>query len=131
MVAVIFVRLSARANVANLLLARGARRANEFAVRNALGARQGRVVRQLLTESLVISIAGGVCGLLLATLGRKGLAVLAPPGLLRSAPDVAVTAPDFRILAFTFFVAILTTVLFRLAPALPKQLPPLAEALEA
>lgn len=130
MVAVIFVLLIACANVANLLLARGARRANEFAVRNALGASQGRVVRQLLTESLVISIAGGVCGLLLATLGRKGLAVLAPQVLLRSAPDVAVTAGDFRILAFTFFVAIVTTVLFGLAPALQNARPHVTETLK-
>lgn len=128
--AVIFVLLIACANVANLLLARGARRANEFAVRNALGASQGRVVRQLLTESLVISIAGGVCGLLLATLGRKGLAALAPQVLLRSAPDLAVTAADFRILAFAFLVAIVTTVLFGLAPALQSARPHVTETLK-
>lgn len=103
LVAVIFVLLIACANVANLLLARAASRANEFAVRNALGASQGRVVRQLLAESLVISIAVGACGLLLAVLGRKGLVALAPQALLRSAPDLAATAADFRILAFTFW----------------------------
>jgi putative ABC transport system permease protein len=128
--AVVFVLLIACANVANLLLARSARRANEFAVRNALGASQSRVVRQLLTESLVISMAGGACGLLLATLGRKGLAALAPEALLRSAPDLAVTAADFRILAFTFLVAIVTTVLFGLAPALQNARPHVTEILK-
>jgi predicted permease len=130
LVAVIFVLLIACANVANLLLARGASRANEFAVRNALGASQGRVVRQLLAESLVISIAGGACGLLLAALGRKGLVALAPQVLLRSAPDLATAAADFRILAFTFLVAIVTTVLFGLAPALQTARPHLTETLK-
>ena len=125
--AVIFVLLIACANVANLLLARGTRRANEFAVRSALGASRGRVVRQLLTESLVISIAGGACGILLAWLGRKGLAALAPQYLLQAAPDLATAAPNLRILAFALMVAIGTTLLFGLAPALRNARPQVAD----
>jgi putative ABC transport system permease protein len=122
--------LIACANVANLLLARGARRANEFAVRNALGASQGRVVRQLFTESLVVSIAGGVCGILLALLGRKGLAALAPQFLLQSTPDLAGAAADLRILAFALLVALATTLLFGLAPALQNARPHVTETLK-
>jgi putative ABC transport system permease protein len=128
--AVIFVLLIACANVANLLLARGTRRANEFAVRTALGASRGRVVRQLLTESLVISIAGGACGILLASLGRKGLVALAPQYLLQASPDLATAAPDLRILAFALFVAIGTTLLFGLAPALRNTAPQVTDTLK-
>jgi putative ABC transport system permease protein len=128
--AVIFVLLIACANVANLLLARGTRRANEFAVRSALGASRGRVVRQLLTESLVISIAGGACGILLASFGRKGLAALAPEYLLQAAPDLAHAAPDLRILAFALLVAIGTTLLFGLLPALRCARPHVTDTLK-
>jgi putative ABC transport system permease protein len=128
--AVIFVLLIACANMANLLLARGARRASEFAVRNALGASQWRIVRQLLTESLVISLAGGVLGVLLASWGGKGLVALAPPFLLNSAPGLAGGTADLRVLTFAFVTVLATTVLSGLAPALQSARPQLTETLK-
>jgi putative ABC transport system permease protein len=116
--AVNFVLLIACANVANLLLARGSRRASEFALRNALGADQSRIIRQLLTESLVLSVAGGVLGVLLASWGCKGLVALAPPLLLKSAPGLAGGATDLRVLAFALAAVVATTFFFGLAPAL-------------
>jgi putative ABC transport system permease protein len=128
--AVVCVLLIACANMANLLLARSAGRANEFAVRNALGAGPGRLVRQLLTESLVISLAGGVLGVLLASWGCKGLAALAPPFLLKSAPGLASGAGDLEVLAFALVTILLTTFLFALAPALQSARPHLTETLK-
>jgi predicted permease len=116
--AVTFVLLIACCNVANLLLARGAGRAGEFAVRKALGAGQWRLIRQLLTENLLISLGGGALGLLFAFWGNKGLLALAPPSLVRSTPGLAVAAVDVRVLAFTFACALATTLFFGLAPAL-------------
>ena len=116
--AVVFVLLIACANVANLLLARGTGRAREFAVRNALGASQRRIVRQLLTESLVISLAGGALGVVLAFFGCKGLAALAPQYLLQAAPGLAGGALDMRVLTFALVTVLGTTILFGLAPAL-------------
>jgi putative ABC transport system permease protein len=118
MAAVIFVLLVACANVANLLLARSAARASEFAVRIALGARPARIVRQLLTESLVISIAGGALGVLLAYWSCRGLAALAPAYLLHSAPALGSGALNLRVLTFAFATVVGTAVLFGLAPAL-------------
>ena len=116
--AVIFVLLIACANTANLLLARGSVRANEFAVRNALGADKSRIIRQLLTESLVLSVAGGILGVLLASIGCKALVALAPPYLVKSAPGLAAGATDWRVLAFALVAVITTTFFFGLAPAL-------------
>src|SRR5436305_1820114 len=115
--AVIFVLLIACANLANLLLARGAIRANEFAIRKAVGAGSGRIVRQLLTESLLISIVGGIFGIFLASFGCKGLAALAPAPLLQSAPGLASGAANFRVLAFSLVTMLATGFLFGIAPA--------------
>ena len=128
--AVVFVLLIACANMANLLLARGASRATEFAVRNALGAGEGRIVRQLLTESLLITLAGGILGVLLASWGCQGMAALAPRYLLNSAPGLAGGAADFNVLAFALVTILATTFLFGLAPALQNSRPDLTGTLK-
>jgi len=124
--AVGFVLLIACANVANLLLSRATGRAREFAIRSVLGATQHRVMRQLLTESLLLSIAGGGLGLLFASWGTQaGLRVL--PEALPRANDVRM---DPRVLFFTLAVAILAGMLFGLAPALKTSRPDLNETLK-
>ena len=111
--AVGFLLLIACANVANLLLARAEARQREMAVRTALGAGAWRVVRQLLTESLVLAAISGVAGLMLATIGVRALAAWNPSSI----PRVSGSTVDWRVLAFTIAVALLTTVIFSLAPA--------------
>jgi putative ABC transport system permease protein len=102
------------ANVANLLLARYTSRRREMAVRVALGAGRGRVVRQLITESVVLGLAGGVLGVLLARCAVWGLLALAPLDLSR---NIAVSV-DYRIVLFAVMVPVLTGILFGLAPGL-------------
>ena len=128
--AVTFVLLIACANVANLMLTHGAARISEFAVRQALGASQIRLIRQLLTESLLISIGGGALGVLLASWGTRGLAALAPSYLLRSASGLASGAVDARVLAFTFVMALGTSLLFGLGPAIRSAKPDVNESLK-
>lgn len=111
--AVAVVLLIACANLANLLAVRGAARAREFAVRAAMGAGRGQIIRQLLLESFVIAAIGGAVGLVFATWGRDALVAFAPAG----APRFEGLAFDWRVMAFTFLLATLTTLLFGLWPA--------------
>ena len=110
---VAFVLLIACANVANLLLVRGVAREGELALRTALGAARGRLIRQLVTESLVLSIVGGAIGLLLAIAGTKLLIASAPTNI----PRLDEIRIDGMVLAFTIAITTVTGALFGLVPA--------------
>ena len=112
--AVGFVLLIACGNVANLLLARGAARGKEIAIRAAVGAGRGRIVRQMLTESVVLSVVAAAIGLLLAYGGIRVLVANAPPGI----PRLDQTRIDGVVLAFTIVVALLSSMVFGMMPAL-------------
>jgi predicted permease len=108
------VLLIASANVASLLLARGDDRRQEIAVRNSLGAGRGRIVRQLLTESLALALLGAVLGLAVGQLALRSLLAIDPTALPRS----ELIGLDGNVLVFTAAVSVLTAILFGLAPAL-------------
>jgi predicted permease len=112
--AVGFLLLIACSNVANLLLVRASVRDKEIVVRAALGAGRIRILRQLVTESVVLALTGGLVGFLVALWGTQALLALVPPGI----PRVAEVGTDLKVLGFTLAVALGTGVLFGLAPAI-------------
>jgi predicted permease len=128
MAAVGFILVIACANVANLLLARGRARGHEIGIRLSLGANRARVVRQLLTESLLISLAGGLVGTVLALWSFQALVALALPAMIP--PDLPIAlawdlSPDVRVLSFAAVLICGTGVLFGFAPALHMSKPDL------
>jgi putative ABC transport system permease protein len=122
---VAFVLLIACANVANLLLVRGVAREGELAVRTALGAGRGRLIRQLVTESMVLSLIGGATGFLLAIVGTRLLVAAAPTSI----PRLDAIHVDGVVLAFTLAIATLTGAIFGLVPAYQMVRPDIAKTL--
>jgi len=123
--AVTFVLLIGCANVANLLLASGASRQKEMAIRTALGASRARVVRQLFTESTVLALTGGAAGLLIAYWGLAAITKLLPGDF----PRLNEIHMNVRVLAFTFAASVLTGILFGLVPALQISRPDVQESI--
>jgi putative ABC transport system permease protein len=128
--AVSFVLLIACANVANLLLVRATGRKREFAIRAAMGAGRGRIIRQLLTESVLLSLVGGALGLILGFVGVRALLAVSPGGIPRIGENGAAVGIDWRVLAFTLGVSVFTGILFGLFPALSASSPDLNSTLK-
>jgi len=128
--AVTFVLLIACANVANLLLIRATARQRELATRSALGAGRGHIIRQLLVESLAISLTGGVLGLFVGFIGVRLLLAISPGGIPRIGPDGSGVTLDTNVLLFTLGVSVFTGILFGLFPAISSSRINLSSALK-
>ncbi len=116
--AVGFVLLIACANVANLQLARASVRAREIAIRAAIGAGRGRIIRQLLTESVMLSVAGGLLGLAIGLAGVRALLAVNPGNIPRIGVNGSAVTLDWTVFAFALALSVLTGILFGLVPAL-------------
>ena len=127
--AVGLVMLLACVNVASLMISRTLARQREMAVRAAVGARRWQLIRQLLSESIVIGIAGGALGLLIAVWGTRAIASLVPEGFTTSVYDLNNIRLDWRVFAFTLGLSVLTGIVFGLAPALTASKPDLIKSL--
>ena len=127
--AVGFVLLIACANVGNLLLIRASGRKRELATRAALGAGRVQIIRQLLMESLVLSITGGILGLFLGIVGVRMLLAISPGGIPRIGENGSAVTLDLNVLFFTFAISVITGVLFGLVPAISASRPNLAATL--
>jgi predicted permease len=128
--AVSLVLLIACANVANLLLVHATGRKREFAIRAAMGAGRGRIVLQLLTESVLLSVTGGILGLVLGYAGLRGLLAMSPGDIPRIGEHGGAVSIDWRVLAFTLGVSLLTGILFGLFPAIGASRPDLNSTLK-
>jgi predicted permease len=128
--AVSFVLLIACANVANLLLARAVARRREIAIRAAIGAGRGRIIRQLLTESVLLSLVGAIAGSILGIAGIRALLSVNTANLPRVGVEGALVGLDWRVLTFTILAAAVTGILFGLIPALQSSRPDLSATLK-
>jgi putative ABC transport system permease protein len=128
--AVSLVLLIACANVANLLLIHATGRRREFAIRVAMGAGRGRIILQLLTESVLLSVTGGVLGLVLGYVGLRALLAMSPGDIPRIGEHGAAVSIDWRVLAFTLGVSLFTGILFGLFPAIGASRPDLNSTLK-
>ena len=127
--AVGLVMLIACVNVASLMISRTLARQREMAVRAAVGARRWQLIRQLLTESVIVGLIGGGLGLLVAVWGTRAIASLVPEGFAASVYDLNNIPLDWRVFAFTLGLSVLTGIVFGLAPALTASKPDLINAL--
>jgi putative ABC transport system permease protein len=127
--AVGLVMLIACVNVASLMIARTLARQREMAVRAAVGARRWQLIRQLLTESVIVGLVGGALGLLIAVWSTRAIATLVPEGFTTSVYDLNNIRLDWRVFAFTLGLSVLTGIVFGLAPALTASKPNLINAL--
>ena len=125
--AVVLILLIACANVANLILSRSATREKEFGIRTALGAGRNRIVRQLLTESILLGLVGGICGLVVASAGLRVLKFALPA----NTPRLADAQIDWRVLLFTAALSLITGIIFGLTPALQSVRTGIAQTLQS
>ena len=126
--AVALVLLIACANIANLLLAKSMSRSHEIAIRNAMGASRGRIIRQMLIESTVLGLLGGGLGLLIASWGTRGLVNLIPAGIIPNGLDITM---NVQVFLFTLAVSLVTAFIFGFWPAIQGSRPQVREALQS